>query len=291
MPHFKILDRVVGDGQPAYIIAEIGNNHNGDIDLAIKLIDSAKECKADAVKFQKKNIETAFDKTLLNSPYTGPNSFGNTYREHKKAIELTHDEYRTVKQYCDKKGMPFICTPFDLTSLDYLLTIDVAALKIASFHVTQDELVQAVAGSGKPVLLSTGMSTFEEIDSAVNILSKAGAEFALLQCTSSYPCLDSEVHLSVIPELSKRYGCVVGYSGHDRGVTIPAASVCFGGKIIEKHFTLDRTMKGTDHAASLEPKGLSALVERTRLLEAAIGSPDKRVLDCELETRMKNRGY
>lgn len=290
MPRFSIAGRDIANG-PSYLIAEIGNNHNGDFDLALKLVDAAVDCKADAVKFQVKDVETAFDKDLLDSPYAGPNSYGSTYREHKHAIELTHDEYRAVKHYCDKKGIPFICTPFDVLSLEFLLSIDVAALKVASFHVVKEDLLEGVAKARKPVIISTGMSTLEEIDKCVEVMRSNGAEFALLQCTSCYPCDDSDVHLSVIPEFAKRYDCVVGYSGHDRGVTIPAASVCFGGKIIEKHFTLDRTMKGTDHAASLEPKGFAAMVERTRLLEAAIGNPKKTVLECELKTRMKNRGY
>lgn len=291
MPCFKIADRLVGNGQPAYIIAEIGNNHNGDFDMAIELVDRAIDCKADAVKFQVKDIETAFPKELLDSPYQGPNSFGKTYREHKQALEFSHEQYAEIKRYCDKKGIPFLCTPFDLPSLEFLISLDLPAYKIASFHLVDENLLRATCKSGKPLIVSTGMSTAEEIDRAVAIMREEKAEFALLQCTSSYPTKDEDVHLSVIPELFKRYNCVVGYSGHDKGITIPASSVCFGAKIIEKHFTLDHTLKGPDHAASLEPKGLAGLVERTRLLERAIGSPEKHVLECEMKNRMKNRGY
>lgn len=291
MPCFKIADKLVGDGQPAYIIAEIGNNHNGDFDMAIELVDRAVECKADAVKFQVKDIETAFPKDLLDSPYQGPNSFGNTYREHKYALEFSHEQYADIKKYCDKKGVPFLCTPFDLPSLEFLISLDLPAYKIASFHLVDEKLLRATCRTGRPLIVSTGMSTIEEIDRAVEIMTEEKAEFAILQCTSSYPTKDEDVHLSVIPELAKRYNCVVGYSGHDKGISIPAASVCFGSKIIEKHFTLDHTLKGPDHAASLEPKGLAGLVERTRLLERAIGTPEKHVLDCELKNRVKNRGY
>ena len=291
MYNFKIAEKWIGEGYPAFIIAEIGNNHNGEFKMAIDLVDKAIECKADAVKFQVKNIETAFTTELLDSPYEGPNSFGNTYREHKNAIELSHDEYKAIKEYCDDKGIIFFATPFDVESLVFLRSIDVQAYKISSFHLTNEKLLRAICSEKKPVILSTGMSSLEEIDTAVAIFNEKEVDFALLQCTSSYPTNDEDVHLAVISEFKKRYKCVVGYSGHDRGITIPAASVCYGAKIIEKHFTLDRTLKGTDHAASLEPKGLSGLVERTRLIEKAIGSPEKIVLECELNNRKKNRGY
>lgn len=291
MDKFKIADRWVGEGHPALIIAEIGNNHNGDFSLAKKLIDKAIDSQADAVKFQVKDVESAFAKELLESPYSGPNSYGETYRDHKLAIELSHDEYSGLKEYCDRKGVIFFATPFDMISLEFLKSIDVPAYKVASFHLTDHDLLRAIAGAGKPVIISTGMSSLEEIDRAVAIMEENHAEYALLQCTSAYPTNDEDVHLAVIESFKKRYDCVVGYSGHDRGISIPAASVCFGSKIIEKHFTLDRTMKGTDHAASLEPKGLALMVERTRLLEKAIGVPEKMVLDCELNNRRKNRGY
>lgn len=288
---FKIGNRWVGKGFPALIVAEIGNNHNGDFKMAIALVDKALECKADAVKFQIKNIEEAFPAELLDRPYTGHNSFGATYREHKEALELSHDAYREIKEYCDRKEIIFFATPFDISSFEFLRSLDVCAYKIASFHVTNEALIRRVCEGRKPIVLSTGMSSLDEIDQAVVSLREKGAVFALLQCTSSYPTNDEDVNLSVIAEYKRRYDCVVGYSGHDRGITIPAASVCFGGKIIEKHFTLDRTLKGPDHASSLEPKGLAGLVERTRLIENAIGSPEKYVLQCELENRKKNRGY
>jgi len=291
MSKFKIGNRWVGDGYPAFIIAEIGNNHNGDFDMALELIDKAVECNADCVKFQIKNIEKAFPADLLDSPYSGPNSFGSTYREHKEMLELSHDEYRAIKEYAEKKNIIFFATPFDLDSVEFLLSINVPAFKVASFHVTDEELIRTLSRSHKPIIVSTGMSTLDEIDKAVSIIRDEGTDFALLQCTSSYPTDDKNVHLSVISQFKERYDCVAGYSGHDRGITIAAASVCFGSKIIEKHFTLDRTLKGPDHASSLEPKGLSGLVERTRLIENAIGLPRKQVLECELKNRKKNRGY
>lgn len=291
MATIKIKDRVIGDGYPTFIVAEIGNNHNGSVDMAMDLIRVAKECGVDAVKIQVKNIEKAFSKELLEMPYEHTYSFGKTYREHKQALELSHQEYRKLKEYSDEIGIIFFATPFEEDSVEFLEEINVPTYKIASFHLVNKKLLVAVIKTGKPMIVSTGMSSLEEIDDVVQFLKARNAEFALLQCTSCYPTNDEDVHLGVISEFKRRYGVVVGYSGHDRGITIPAASVCFGAKIIEKHFTLDRMLRGPDHASSLEIKGLRGLVERTRLVEKAMGSPHKRVLDCELANRKKFRGY
>ena len=290
MATIKIRDRVVGDGYPAFIVAEIGNNHNGSFEMAKDLIQVAKECGADAVKFQVKDIDKAFPQELLDTPYEHYNSFGKTYREHKEFLEFSHDQYKELQQYAEDHDIIFFATPFDVDSLQFLIDIDVPAIKIASFHLTNDELLTRAANSGKPVLLSTGMSTAEEVDHAFDVLKSTNSPFALLQCTSCYPTEDEDVHLSVIREYKNKYNVVVGYSGHDRGITIPAASVCFGAKIIEKHFTLDRMLKGPDHASSLEIKGLRGLIERTRLIEKAMGSLQKRILECELGNREKFRG-
>jgi len=291
MSEFYIGNRLVGDGYPAFIIAEIGNNHNGDFEMAKAMIDKAIECGADAVKFQIKNIEKCFAKELLDMPYDHQNSFGKTYREHKEYLEFSHNEYKELKEYSHQKGVTFFATPFDVDSFSFLKSIEVYVYKIASFHVTESDLLKAVCTAKKPIIMSTGMSTLEEIDKACEIMKADKATYALLQCTSSYPTDDTDVHLSVIPELKKRYQVVVGYSGHERGISIAASSVLLGSCIIEKHFTMDRTLKGPDHAASLEPKGFKLMVERVRLLEKAIGNPKKVVLDCELKNRKKNRGY
>jgi sialic acid synthase len=293
MATFNINNRLIGDGHPAFIIAEIGNNHNGDLDMAKSLIREAKNCGADSAKFQIKNIEKAFPQELLDQPYDNINSFGKTYREHKQALEFSFDQYKQLKYYCDEIGIEFFATPFDLDSVEFLEQINSPAYKIASFHLTDNTLLTRIVETNKPIIMSTGMSSIDEIDSAVDMFKKNCAPFALLQCTSSYPTNDEDVHLSVIAEFKKRYGqdTLVGYSGHDRGITIPAISVCFGASIIEKHFTLDRTLKGPDHACSLEIKGFKGMVERTRLIEKAIGNPNKQVLDCELKNRKKFRGY
>jgi sialic acid synthase SpsE len=287
---FRIGNKLVGDNHPCFIIAEIGNNHNGDFDMAKELIDVAVKCEVDAVKFQIKNVETAFTKEILDAPYEHINSFGKTYREHKMALEFTHEQYAELQEYSEKKGVIFFATPFDLESLKFMKSINMPVYKISSFHVTRTDLINAICDTNKPVILSTGMSTLEEIDAAVELMRNRKADFAVLQCTSSYPTKDCDVNLAVIPEFKKRYNCVVGYSGHEDGISVAASSVVLGGRVLEKHFTLDRTLRGPDHAASLEPKGLRLLVERVRHLEIAMGSPHKRVLECELKNRKKNRG-
>lgn len=289
MADFEIGKRLVGDGHSTFIIAEIGNNHNGDMDIARELIDKAKEFSVDAVKFQVKNIEKAFTKELLDSPYDKYHSFGSTYREHKEFLEFTHEQYIELKNYAEERNIVFFATPFDDDSIKFLQGIDVPAIKISSFHLTNDDMLIQSAKSGRPILLSTGMSSSEEVDHAFQVLKNTGTPFALLQCTSSYPTEDKDVHLSVIGEFKKKYEVVVGYSGHERGISIAASSILFGAGIIEKHFTLDRTMKGPDHASSLELKGMSQLVERVRLLEKCIGDPGKHLLECEVANQKKFR--
>ncbi len=289
--NFQVGNRTIGDGHPCFVIAEIGCNHNGSFDLAKDHINAAKEAGVDAVKFQVKDVETAFSKELLDSTYVNEYSFGKTYREHKQSLELSHQQYADLKEYTESSGMIFFATPFELKSAKFLVELDVDLFKISSFHVVDTELIEVIAKSQKPVIMSTGMSSLEEIDQAVSVFNKNKITFALLQCTSSYPTNEEDMHLSAIPALRNKYNCIVGLSAHDRGISVAAASVMLDSKIIEKHFTLDRTMKGRDHAFSLEPKGMKLMVEKIRLFEKSIGNPEKRVLDCELSARKKNRGY
>lgn len=291
MKKFDIENKSIGDKQACFVIAEIGNNHNGNIENAFKLIDAAIESGADAVKFQVKDIESAFPKELLDSPYINENSFGNTYREHKMQLELTHDEYAKLKKYSEEKGIIFFATPFDLKSLDFLKKINCSLYKVASFHNNNHDFIQEFINLKKFFIISTGMSDKEEIDKLYKFIIQQTSNFALLQCTSSYPTNDTDVNLAVIKQYAEDYDCIIGYSGHERGISISAASILLGAKIIERHFTLDRTLKGADHALSLEPKGFKLMVERIRLLEKAYGSNIKAVLDSELKVRKKNRGY
>lgn len=284
-------NRSIGKNEPPFIIAEIGNNHNGKLELAFDLIKKAKEIGVDAVKFQIKDIEIAFDKELLDKPYPGKNSFGNTYREHKEALEFSEDQMKQIYEFAKKIGIICFSTPFDVNSVDMLEKLGNPIYKISSFHVTDFKLIEKISKLNKPILMSTGMSTLDEIDKAVELIRKHTDKIALFQCTSCYPTNDEDVNLNVIKTLENRYSCPVGYSGHERGTTISVASVVMGACMIERHFTLDRTMKGPDHASSVEPNGMETIVKRANKLFNALGTFEKNVLDCELVNRKKFRGY
>ncbi len=281
----------IGDQNPTFIIAEIGNNHNGSMDLAKKLVDAAKKAGVSAVKFQTKDIETAFDQELLNKPYMGPNSFGDTYREHKEAIEFDYNQHKEIFEYSVNAGVMPFSTPFDYKSVEMLEKLNVYLYKVSSFHVVDLSLLEAVAKTRKPIILSTGMSTLKEIDKAVELIKKYHNQLVLLHCVSSYPTEDKDVNLRNIITLKDRYKCLVGYSGHERGVTICTASIPLGSCVIERHFTLDRTMKGPDHAASIEPTGMELIVKHARQIENALGKENRIVLESELKNRLKFRGY
>ena len=284
-------NRSIGKGEPPFIIAEIGNNHNGSMEIAFHLIKKAKEIGVDAVKFQIKNIELAFKKELLDQPYAGINSFGNTYREHKKTLEFSEDEIKQIYEFARKMDIICFSTPFDVISIDLLEKIGNPIYKISSFHVTDMQLIEKISKLKKPILMSTGMSTIEEIDKAVELIRKYTDKVALFHCTSCYPTNDEDVNLKAIQMLENQYNCPVGYSGHERGTSISVASVVMGACMIERHFTLDRTMKGPDHASSIEPIGMESIVKRAKKVFNALGSSEKKVLDCELANRKKFRGY
>ena len=292
MEKIEISDnRSVGKNELPFIIAEIGNNHNGNLDLAKEMLKICKKINVDAVKFQVKDIETAFSKELLDKPYTGPNSFGKTYREHKEALEFSKDELKVIYDYARELGIICFATPFDVKSVNILEELDNPIYKISSFHVTDLELIESIAKTSKPIILSTGMSSIEEIDVAVKKIREFHDKLIILQCTSCYPTEDEDVNLRVIPTLEKRYECPIGFSSHERGVAITSASVAMGAAIIERHFTLDRTMKGPDHASSIEESGMELVVKRAKRLFTALGSNEKKVLDSELDNRKKFRGY
>lgn len=281
----------ISENNYPFIIAEIGNNHNGDMNIAKKLIDEAKKCEVNAVKFQTKDIETAFPQELLNKNYEGQNSFGKTYREHKQALELSFDQLKELKRYSEKKNLIFFSTPFDIKSLELLSSLNQEIYKISSFHVTDLKLVEAVAAKKKPVIMSTGMSTIDEIDEAVKLLDKYECEYILMHCVSSYPSNPKDLNLRAINVLRNRYQCLVGYSGHETSANIAPSTVLYNACAIERHFTLDRAMKGPDHALSLAPEGMSILVKRSKTIFDARGKEEKFVTESELIARKKFRGY
>ena len=287
----KLSNCVISEENYPFIIAEIGNNHNGDMTIAKKLIDEAQKCNANAVKFQTKDIETAFPQELLNKNYEGPNSFGKTYREHKQVLELSLDNLAILKKYSEERNLIFFSTPFDLKSLASLEKLDMEIYKISSFHVTDLKLVEAIANKKKPVIMSTGMSTIEEIDAAVEILNKYNCKYLIMHCVSSYPTNPKDLNLRAINVLRKRYDCLVGYSGHETSPNIAPSVVMYNACAIERHFTLDRAMKGPDHALSLEPTGMDVLVKRSKTLFDAKGKEEKSVQESELKARKKFRGY
>ncbi|GAA3469992.1 N-acetylneuraminate synthase family protein [Nonomuraea roseola] len=273
-----IGDVLVGDGQPVYVIGEIGINHNGDLDLARRLIDVAADAGCQAVKFQKRTPEICVPVEQRSQIRQTP--WGEmTYLEYKERTEFGRDEYTQIAKYCDERGLHWFASPWDVPSVEFLEEMDVLVHKIASASVADHELLRALASTGKPLILSTGMSTLSEIDQAVEILGTD--KLIMMHATSTYPLPPEEANLRTITTLKERYGVPVGYSGHERGLQISLAAVTLGAVTVERHITLDRTMWGSDHAASLEPAGLEHLVRDIRIIEQAMGDGVKRVFPGE----------
>lgn len=287
MAEIAIGHRLVGDNHPTFIIAEAGVNHQGDPDLARRLIDIAVAAGADAVKFQKRTVERILTREGLDAPYVNEHSFGGTYGEHRRQLELSEDTYWDLKRYADARGIIFLASAWDEESADFLEKLDVPAFKVASADLTNLPLLDHIARKGRPVILSTGMASQSEVDQAVEAIRSHHGDLALLQCTSTYPAAFRDLHLRVIPMYRERYGCVVGYSGHELGIAIPPVAVALGARIVERHFTVDRTLRGRDHAASLEPDGLRKLVRDIRHVEEAMGSAEKVIVPDEREVRRR----
>lgn len=283
----KIGNKWIGDSEPSFIVAELGLNHNGDVKLARKLIDQAKMCGADAVKFQKRSVDRILIKEALDAPYSAWYAYGETYGEHRKALELSEEELLQLKHYADSKDIVFFASAWDEESADFLETLRVPLFKVPSADVINLPLIEHIAKKGKPIFLSTGMSDFTEIAEAVEVISKRNAQLVLLHCVSTYPCQFEEINLRVLEMLKQKFGCIVGYSGHERGIAVSGAAAALGARVVERHFTLDRTMKGPDHAASLEPPGLCKLVRDIRAIEKAMGSGTKQIVEGEKAIRTK----
>lgn len=276
MATIKIGKHIVGENHPTFIIAEAGINHQGEMEIAKKLIDVASFAGATAVKFQKRKLEKLLTKDGINKPYENANSFGKTYGEHRLALELSESDFVELKKYSEEKGLVFMASGWDEDSVDFLASIDIPAFKMASCDLTNLPLLEHTAKKGKPIILSTGMSTLADIERALATVLEYTREVALMQCTSTYPCPFEDIHLNVLTDYQRRYPqCVIGYSGHELGIAIPVGAVALGAKLVERHFTLDRTMKGGDHAASLEPEGLRKMVRDIRAIEKALGTEQK----------------
>ena len=285
MAEIKLGKEMIGDGYPCYVIAEIGINHNGEIEVAKKLIDVAVSAKCNAVKFQKRTIEVVYSVEELARPRESP--FGETNRDLKVGLEFGLDEYQEIDRYCNQVGMTWFASCWDEASVDFIAQFDVPCYKVASASLTDDGLLRHTRAQGRPVLLSTGMSTMEQIDHAVEVLGKE--DLAVLHSTSTYPALYEELNLRVIPALRQRYDLPVGYSGHETGLSTSIASVALGACVVERHITLDRSMWGSDQAASIEPQGFVRLVRDIRLVETAMGDGVKRVVEREVPVMKKLR--
>ena len=271
-----------------YIIAEIGINHNGSLDIAKRLIDVAAVSGCDAVKFQKRNPEVCVPEHQKGVMRETP--WGTmTYLDYKYKVEFEKEQYDEINQYCREKGIEWSASPWDIDSLNFLMDYDIPWLKVPSAMITNEELMKACAATGKKIIFSTGMSTYEEIDQAVEWL--AGSQTVMLHCNSTYPAPLEDLNLSCIQTLKNRYNCEVGYSGHEFRLGTTVAAVYLGATYLERHITLDRTMWGSDHMSSVEPQGLIKLVKGVRELEEAYGDGIKRVTSGELGPRKKLRGY
>ena len=272
-----IGNKLVGDGHACYVIAEIGINHNGDIDLARRLISVAVAAGCDAVKFQKRTVDVVYTPEELAKPRESP--FGNTNGDLKHGLEFGHDEYRLIDRYCREVKMPWFASCWDEKSVDFIDQFDTPCYKIASASLTDDRLLRHTRSKGKPIILSTGMSTIEEIDHAVEVLGTE--KLILLHACSVYPAHYPELNLNAITTLRQRYGVPVGYSGHETGLPSTVAAVALGACCIERHITLDRAMWGSDQAASLEPNGITKIVNYVRIVEQSLGDGVKRVVERE----------
>ncbi len=268
-----------------FIIAELGINHNGDLEIAKKLIDGAVRCGCNAVKFQKRTIDKVYTREILDSPRESP--WGTTQREQKEGLEFGLDEYQEIDRYCREKGIPWFASAWDLESQAFLRSFDCRFNKIASVQLTNIPLLEMVAEENKYTFISTGMSTLEEIDRAVDIFRNAGCEFELMHCNSTYPMPTEDANLKMIDTLRQRYQCKVGYSGHETGLVISVAAVALGVTSVERHITLDRAMYGSDQAASVELVGLTRLMDMIRTVELSLGDGVKRITESEREVREK----
>lgn len=270
MPVIKIGDRLIGDGYPTYVIAEIGVNHNGLLDLAIELIDVAIKAGADAVKFQKRKLDQLYARKYLENANAGEKTL-RYMLPILQQVELTEDAYYKIVAYCREKGITFLCSAFDTESADFLDGLGVPAYKVASADLTNLPLLDHLAKKGRPLILSTGMSRMEEVEITVDFLKERGVEFALLHCNSTYPAAFEDINLRFMEQL-KRFGVPVGYSGHERGIAVSTVASALGASIVERHLTLDRTMEGPDHAASLEPQGFQKMVRDIRQVASSLGT-------------------
>jgi sialic acid synthase len=280
---FKIGDHEIHDDSECYVIAEIGHNHQGSLETCKELFEAAKYAGVDAVKLQKRDNRTLFTKEAYNRPYNNRNSYGETYGEHREFLEFGREEYLELKKYAEELRLDFFSTAFDIPSADFLEEIDLPAYKIASGDIKTVPLLKHVAAFGKPMIISTGGATMADVRRAYEAIMPINPQLCIMQCTGGYPPAWEELNLRVIETLAKEFpDATIGFSSHDSGIAMAVAGYMLGARIIEKHFTLNRANKGTDHAFSLEPTGMRKMVRDLRRLKVALGDGEKQLYDSEV---------
>jgi len=272
-----------------FIVAEIGINHNGDMAICKELIDVAVDTGCNAVKFQKRDIDEVYTQDFLDSPRES--QWGTTQRAQKKGLEFGLEEYREISRYCQEKGIEWFASAWDLKSQSFLRQFDCKFNKVASAMVVYDELLEMIAEEGRHTFISTGMSTYDDIQKAVDVFRKANCSFELMHTVSTYPMKDEDANLNLIHTLRERYQCDVGYSGHESGLAVSYAAAALGITSLERHVTLNRAMYGSDQSASIEPSGLRMLVGAVRKIESAMGDGEKRIIEAEIPIAKKLREH
>jgi len=285
MSTVKIGRAIIGERNPVYIVAEIGINHNGSLDIARQLIDLALAAGCNAVKFQKRTVDVVYTEEELSRARENP--FGATNGDLKRGLEFGLEQFQEIDRYCREKGIDWFASCWDEASVDFIDQFDVPCYKIASASLTDDALLKHTRNKGKPIILATGMSTMEQVFHAVEVLGRQ--DLVILHSCSTYPAYYDELNLRVIPVLAHQFGIPVGYSGHETGIPSSVAAVALGASVIERHITLDRSMWGSDQSASLGPSGLEHLVRDIRLVELSMGDGAKRLLPREVPVMEKLR--
>ena len=288
MRNININKKTINQNSDCYVIAEIGHNHQGNLDQCLKIIDEAKKCNVSAVKLQKRNNKKLFTSDFYNQDYNSQHAFGQTYGEHREKLEFGKKEFLIIKEFCEKLDIDFICTAFDKESIDFLIDINVDAIKFASADLINTPLLEYGSLQKVPLIISTGGATIEDIDRAVKVINQTHNNLSILQCTALYPCEANNLNLRTIEFLMDKYkDNLIGLSSHHNGIAMDLVAYILGARIIEKHFTLDRAMKGSDHSFSLEPQGMNKLIRDLKRGQESLGVKDKIIFDKELSSLKK----
>ena len=288
MRELRIGDKIINDNSECFVIAEVGHNHQGSVETAKQIFDKAKDAGAHAVKLQKRDNKFLFTKEMYDSVYDSNNAYGKTYGAHRDALEFDVEEYIELQQYAKELGLIFFATPFDFHSVDFLEKLDVPLYKIASGDLVSIPLLRYVAKTGKPVIISTGGGNMDDVKKAHDAITNENPNLAILQCTAAYPCDPSEMNLNVIKTFRREFpNKVIGLADHQSGIGMALVAYTLGARIVEKHFTINRAWKGTDHSFSLEPQGLTKLIRDLRRAKVSLGDGEKKSIEKEAKPLFK----